>query len=256
MVEFRSFQVAPDCAWGTSAVAQELYAHAQDLPALKDEEETRIWRLEHPNHGHLFLKEYRLPRRRRWFASRARSRAGRETRGLVAMTAADLPVAPPCFSVERWEGSRLLSSFLVTCSLGQVRPLPVYLAGAGDEGLALCGEVGRLVRRMHDAGFGHFRLQAKNLMVREGRELALLDAPYACRWEAGRLPRRIRALDLSDLGGPTTPLTPAQVNAILSGYREAGDPVPGLKPAARGRFPLKLRRIAYYLHAIWTGHRP
>lgn len=141
MVEFRSFQVAPDCAWGTSAVAQELYAHAQDLPALKDEEETRIWRLEHPNHGHLFLKEYRLPRRRRWFASRARSRAGRETRGLVAMTAADLPVAPPCFSVERWEGSRLLSSFLVTSSLGQVRPLPVYLAGAGDEGLALCGEV-------------------------------------------------------------------------------------------------------------------
>ncbi len=70
MVEFRSFQVAPDCAWGTSAVAQELYARAQDLPALKDEEETRIWRLEHPSHGHLFLKEYRLPRRRRWFASR------------------------------------------------------------------------------------------------------------------------------------------------------------------------------------------
>jgi len=266
MTAFTHFQASVACPWATQAAAEELYRAAVARPAWKDEEETRIWCLPDGTGSELFLKEYRIPARRRWMASFVRSRAGREWRALEAMSAASLPVAPPCFAVERRRGPWLESSLLATTSLGEVRPLPLFLKQENSaQGLAACFAVGHLVRRLHEADFGHFRLQAKNLMVLTGGapsenpeeiQMALLDAPYSCHWTRSPLPDRIRRVDLEDLCGIHSCLNQEQIDAVLQAYREQGDPLPDYRPGKRSRLTQKLRRIAYYLLAIWSGHRP
>jgi len=248
-------------------MAFALWQEAQAGEARKDEAETRIWFVPAMEDGAarrppLFLKEYRILPHRRWMASWVRSRSGREFRGLEAMRQAGLPVAPPCFFAELRRGFWLHSSLLATASLGEVTPLPQGLqnapAGEGDE---LCHALGGLVRQLHDQGFGHFRLQAKNIMVRgeassAAARLALIDAPYTCQWQAGALPERIRRLDLVDLCGAHAVFSEAQRSTLMAAYRFSGEILPGFDPGKRGRLPQKFRRIAYYLLAIWSGRRP
>jgi hypothetical protein len=267
MQAFSRFEASATSPWATSPMAFALWQQAQAGEALKDEAETRIWSVpggedDAGTHPPLFLKEYRILPHRRWMASWVRSRSGREWRGLEAMRQAGLPVAPPCFFAELRRGPWLHSSLLATASLGEVLPLPQFLTQANEpSGQEHCQALGRLVRQLHDAGFGHFRLQAKNIMVRiEGQtpesRLALIDAPYSCQWTSGALPERIRRLDLVDLCGAHAVFTAEQREALLQAYDMPSAALFGFLPRKRGRYAQKFRRIAYYLLAIWSGHRP
>lgn len=267
MQAFSRFEASGTSPWATSSVAFALWQEAQAGEALKVEAETRIWSVPGKEdgalaHPPLFLKEYRILPHRRWMASWARSRSGREWRGLEAMRQSGLPVAPPCFFAELRRGPWLQSSLLATTSLGEVLPLPQFLAQAGEaSGQEHCQALGRLVRQLHDAGFGHFRLQAKNIMVRlEGStpesRLALIDAPYSCQWSSGALPGRIRRMDLVDLCGAHAVFTAGQAEGLLQAYDLPSAALSGFAPRKRGRYAQKFRRIAYYLLAIWSGHRP
>lgn len=268
MQAFSRFEASATSPWATSSRAFELWQQAQAGTALKDEAETRIWALPaaaeegQVSHPPLFLKEYRILPHRRWMASFVRSRSGREWRGLEAMLKEGLPVAPPSFFAELRQGPWLHSSLLATASLGEVLPLPQFLAHAKETSAEEhCQALGRLVRQLHDAGFGHFRLQAKNIMVRaEGStpqaRLALIDAPYSCQWRGGSLPARIRRLDLVDLCGAHAVFTAAQTEVLLQAYDLPSAALSGFLPRKRGRYAQKFRRIAYYLLAIWSGHRP
>lgn len=252
---------------------EHLRSREQETP-LKAESETRIWCVPQRDGTRHFHKEYRIPGSRRLFSGAARSRASREFRALLAMDLAGLPVARPLWYGEVKHGPILECSVLVTRCLGAKAPLPDWLRGepAPQVAVELCRDLGALARNLHDLGFGHFRMQAKNFMVcEEGVKdeanhgttdpvptLHMIDAPYTCRW-AGPAPDRIRAVDLEDLCGSHAVFTADQVEAVMDGYRGEGSPsgsLDGYHPGSRSRWGQKLRRIAYYLGAIWSGHRP
>lgn len=262
----------PQHAVGEAAALEERYrtSRAEEEP-LKAESETRIWSAQEPDGSTHFYKEYRIPSSRRLFSGAARSRALREYRALLAMDLADLPVAQPQWFGELRRGPILEYSVLVTLGLGDVQPLPDWLRADPDPdtALALCHDLGDLARRLHGQGFGHFRMQAKNFMVRtnaSGPTLHMIDAPYTCRWPQP-VADRIRAVDLEDLCGSHSVFQVEQIQAVMVGYHAkplgtAGsgaaqaDPLPTFHPGSRSRWGQKLRRIAYYLGAIWCGRRP
>ena len=212
-----------------------------------------------PDGSELFYKEYRLPPQRKTVGAAARSRALREWKALLAMDIAGLPVGRPMWFAESRRGATLEFSVVATASFGQVMPLPQALLEDPQHAELLCNEAGRVARQVHDAGFGHFRMQAKNFMVGEapGFSISMLDAPYSCLWFRG-LPARIRRLDLEDFAGAHSVFTDEQVSSIMAGYLSDKGSVPGLgnfRPGLRSRWGQKLRRIAYYLGAIWSGRR-
>ncbi|MDA0668043.1 MAG: hypothetical protein O3A95_08405 [Planctomycetota bacterium] len=264
MSSFTRCEMHPSALCDTVECCEELYVRTRaSEPPIKDERETRIWRSPTVQAGNaeafLFFKEYRIPGTRFWFSGAARSRASREFRALLAMDLANLPVAKPDWFAESRKGPFLKSSVLVTQCLGPVEPFSDWLrARVNEEGVTLpvCAMVGGIARKLHDLGFGHFRMQAKNFMVcGEGElQVKMIDVPYTCRWQ-GAVGPRIRKLDLEDLCGAHSVFSPAQTDAVLQayhGFELLGDYRPGL----RSRWGQKLRRIAYYLGAIWSGHRP
>jgi hypothetical protein len=261
MVVFTRCESHPQIDWATPEYCAESYSDSRAAAVpLKDEVETRIWLGAAPDGSSLFLKEYRLPPQRKAVGAAARSRALREWKALLAMDIAGLPVGRPMWFAESRKGARLDFSVVATVSLGEVMPLPKALAAYPQQASALCQQAGRVARQLHDAGFGHFRMQAKNFMVGKGPEYAvsLLDAPYSCLWARG-VPARIRRLDLEDLAGAHSVFSAQQVEQIMAGYADHPGSVPGLgkfRPGLRSRWGQKLRRIAYYLGAIWTGRRP
>lgn len=260
MVVFTRCESHPQIDWATPEYCAESYSdsRASAVP-LKDEVETRIWLGAAPDGSELFLKEYRLPPQRKTVGAAARSRALREWKALLAMDIAGLPVGRPMWFAESRKGATLEFSVVATASLGTVTPLPQALQQHPEQAAALCLEAGRIARQLHDAGFGHFRMQAKNFMVGEGPGFAvsLLDAPYSCLWFRG-VPARIRRLDLEDLAGAHSVFSSQQVDQIMAGYavnQGAIAAVRRFRPGLRSRWGQKLRRIAYYLGAIWTGRR-
>ncbi|MCP4092881.1 MAG: hypothetical protein GY747_05465 [Planctomycetes bacterium] len=261
MVTFTRCESHPQIDWATPEYCAESYQESRESAVpLKEEVETRIWLGAAPDGSELFLKEYRLPPQRKTVAAAARSRALREWKALLAMDIAGLPVGRPMWFAESRRGPKLEFSVVATASLGEVVPLPQALKAYPDRIDTLCVEVGRIARQLHDAGFGHFRMQAKNFMVGAAPyyRVTLLDAPYSCLWVRG-VPARIRRLDLEDLAGAHSVFSNDQIEQILAGYAGKAGPSAGLqnfRPGSRSRWGQKLRRIAYYLGAIWSGHRP
>jgi len=261
MVTFTRCESHPQIDWATPEYCAESYRESRKLTVpLKEEVETRIWLGAAPDGSELFLKEYRLPPRRKAVGAAARSRALREWKALLAMDIAGLPVGRPMWFAESRRGPKLEFSVVATASLGEVMPLPQALKAYPDRAESLCEEVGRIACKLHDAGFGHFRMQAKNFMVGEAPycRVTLLDAPYSCLWVRG-VPARIRRLDLEDLAGAHSVFSPNQIERIFVGYAGDNASSTGLedfRPGKRTRWGQKLRRIAYYLGAIWSGHRP
>lgn len=252
----------PQHAVGEAAALEERCrtSRAAETP-LKAELETRIWSAREAEGVTYFYKEYNIPPSRRLFSGAARSRALREYKALLAMDLAGLPVARPQWWGELRRGPILHHSILVTLGLGEVMPLPDWLRADPDPETAtiLCRNLGAIARRLHEQGFGHFRMQAKNFMVRTTDApptLHMIDAPYTCRW-ATPVTDRIRAVDLEDLCGKHSVFTAEQIDAVMQGYRDGdSELLSGYHPGSRGRWGQKLRRIAYYLGAIWSGRRP
>jgi len=260
MSTFTRCEMHPGALCNTVQCCEQLYQSSREsVEPIKDERETRIWRASQGEGNFLFFKEYRIPSTRFWFSGAARSRASREFRALLAMDLARLPVAKPDWYAESRKGPFLEYSVLVTRCLGAVEPFSDWLrarSGAEDTTLPVCAMVGGIARQLHDQGFGHFRMQAKNFMVcLEGEpSVKMIDVPYTCRWKQPVSPR-IRRLDLEDLCGAHSIFTPAQIDAILLAY-DGSSLLGDFRPGLRSRWGQKLRRIAYYLGAIWSGHRP
>ncbi|MBC8328592.1 MAG: hypothetical protein ISR76_06580 [Planctomycetes bacterium] len=238
-------------------VAEGLRRALRDGRRVKDEAETLLVFDRSAEPG-LWWKLYRVPPRRRVFAWLGRSRALREWRALRCIQAAGLPVVPALACAEDRRGGLLRSSLLVTGDLPGARDLRrLWLDPAigRDRRLELAAAAGGAAARLHGAGFGHFRMQLRNLLLLPDGDIAWLDAPYACRWP-GPSPRRIRSLDLVDLSGADSLLSVEETERCLLAYAaEAGWAPPLSTVRGRGRLPQKLRRIASYLMAVNLGRR-
>lgn len=259
MTTFSRFEGRPEVGWADRETCLALLRETREKVApFKHETETRIWSTSGSAGEMLFLKEYAVPLHRRAFAGLAQSRALREWRALRAMHEAGLPVPEPLWFAESRRGGILLFSVVATRSLGQVTVLPDLLRDFPSSSDEVCREVGRVARRLHDAGFGHFRLRPKNLLIGPPpeRTVSLLDVPYACHWDGG-LPARVRRMDLEQLAGAHARLTVEAADAIRLGYLGMDTELLGrFRFGGRFRWAQKLRRIWYFLQAGWSGHRP
>ncbi len=239
-----------------AALAEAFAAARATGRVVKDEEETLLVR-EEGDAGARWWKLYRVPPRRRAFALLARSRAGREWRALRAMQAAGLPVVAPLAFGEARPGGVLRGSLLLTAEAAGARDLRELWAEAAGQPhrFELAEAAGRAAARLHEAGFGHFRMQLRNLLRDPDGAIRWLDAPYACRWR-GPAPRRVRVVDLVDLCGDDAAFgVEAGRRCLLAYAAEAGWAPPLEAVRGRGRPAQKLRRIAYYLLAVNFGRR-
>ncbi len=229
---------------------------------MKREPGTLIVRAPLPRGGEAWWKLYRTSARRRPWTLGIRSRARREWLGLRAMASRDLRVVPPLAFAEDRRCGFLFSSLLVTRGLEGAQDLRHLLADpdrASFEREVWLRAAGAGARALHDAGFGHFRMQLRNLLAlpqEAGAELALLDTPYACAFPSAA-PRAVRRVDLIDLAGPRSGLKTEESRLVLQAYARRETPPLELH-ALRSRSPWrqKLTRIALYLFLVNTGHRP
>ncbi|MDP6940453.1 MAG: lipopolysaccharide kinase InaA family protein [Planctomycetota bacterium] len=225
---------------------------------IKDEEETLLVR----DSKDCWWKLYRVPLRRRFFAFAARSRARREWRALRAFTDKGVPAVTPLGMGEERKGPILLSSLLVTKGIPKGEDLRVlFKKTQGSEREQLLQKAGQAIRKLHDAGFVHFRMQTRNLIAAETEQtgdstLLWLDTPYSCHFSTGA-PHSLRILDLVDFAGNESVLSLDDARALLVAYANGAAPITTAE-ALHSRNPLgqKLRRIIGYLLAINTGHRP
>jgi len=259
---FSRSESAPGWQPPAGGLAAALRGAVETGTLVKREPGTLIVRAALPEGGQAWWKLYRISARRRPWTLGIRSRARREWRGLRAMAARNLRVAPPLAFAEDRRSGFLNASLLVTRGLEGARDLRELL---GDpEQTSFEREVwlraaGACARTLHDAGFGHFRMQLRNLLAlphEAGAELALLDAPYACAFP-GPAPRAVRRIDLIDLAGPRSGLKIEESRLVLQAYANRETPPLELHALrTRSAWRQKLARIAVYLFLANTGHRP
>jgi hypothetical protein len=196
-------------------------------------------------------KHYTIPPRRRLVARFARPRARREFAALHAFEQADLPVV----SALAWCKMPGGGSLLVTEDIPGVADLfETIVRHPESDHTSLLQAIGRLAREIHDSGFGHFRMLLRNFLAKPGGVVAL-DLPYCCQWRQVA-PARIRRIDLVDLAGANSGLSQEQAEVVLLAYAQDDAPPLSLEMMRqRRRYPQKWRRIAYYLLALYTGHR-
>ena len=255
---FTRAEFAPGVA-GTD-LAAALAEARRNGRVVKDEAETLLVRSDDGD-GARWWKLYRVPPRKRIAAGRTRSRALREWRALCAMARAGLPVVPPVAFAEERTPAALRCSLVVTREVPHAEDLRSVLRRGidGARRRQLLAAVGEAARALHETGFGHLRMQLRNLLGRESGdrwEISWLDAPYACQWPEVA-PDRIRRVDLVDLAGSDSLLDEEDARLVLAAYAGSGDPPLSLAELrGRGARTQKLRRIAYYLGAVNSGHRP
>lgn len=252
---FARAAVAPQWEGAPADLAAALREAAAAGEVVKDEEETLLVRAPLPGGGAAWWKLYRVPPRRRLLASLVRSRARREWHALRAIARAGLRAAEVLACAEERRAGLLRSSLLLTRDVAEGRDLGHLLADRLQRRPLLCA-AGAAARALHDAGFGHFRLQLRNLLAAADGRIVFLDAPFACAFPAPA-PPCIRKVDLVDLAGAGSGLDDGDAAAVLEGYAPDGDPPLSLD-ALRRRPPLrqKLLRIGLYLFYNNTGHRP
>jgi len=239
-----------------------LAAAAAGGAVVKDEEETLLLRAPFAG-APAWWKLYRVPPRRRLLASLVRSRALREWRALRAVAAKGVPVVAPLAFGESRRLGFLEASLLVTSAAENARDLRALLADpqlTADARAAWLARAGAAARSLHDAGFGHFRMQLRNLLAETPAgappRVRFLDLPYACAWPAAA-PRAVCRVDLVDLAGAGSELADEDARDVLRGYAADGDlPIDPGPLRARAPWRQKLARIGLYLLAVNTGHRP
>ncbi len=189
-----------------------------------------------------------------------RSRSDREAAALRLMQERDVAAVRPLAVHERRAGPFLVASALVTEEVPRAESLSAWLRSGPDDSArtAALEALGRLAADLHRAGLAHFRLLPKNVVLDPAHpdRPVLLDAPYLLAWN-GVTPDHFRAFDLATLGSAAAGLDHDAAEEFLIAY-DAVLPLPAppssLVAVPRGR--LKRRRIALYLGALWTGHRP
>ena len=203
-------------------------------------------------------KLYRNPPQRRFLAAFARSRAKREAIALTALAGAGIPAAHPLGWDEHRQGGCLHASLLVTRNEpGQDLRSLLRQPGTSEQRHTLLQAAGAAARQLHDAGFGHFRMQLRNLLAHgDPPQCAWLDAPYLLQWP-NSAPRPVRSLDLVDLAGQDSQLTSEEAATLLAAYaQEDQAPLTFAQLRTRPRLAQKFRRIGYYLLGLATCRRP
>lgn len=171
--------------------------------AVADSHRRRVWRLDASGRS-VLVKQFRVgsgrhPIRERWKARIGRAPADREWRALAALHAAGLPVPEPLALGALPDGDRLLA-------LTWVDGVPceaALRAAAPAARRALLVALGRLVARLHAAGWVHGDLHPGNLLVRGG-------TPVLLDWQRARRTRSdaARARDLARLEHALAALVP------------------------------------------------
>ncbi|TAH35934.1 MAG: hypothetical protein EYC70_11835 [Planctomycetota bacterium] len=255
--QFARVWLVPDAGFRAERLAMAFTAAALQGRVVKDEEQTLLVRGPLPDGAPAWWKLYRVPPRRRWMTPMGRSRARREGRALRAFARAGVPAVPALAWAEERRRGLLRSSLLVTADVAGARDLRALCADTAlppEQRRAWLRAAGAAARRLHDAGFGHFRMQLRNLLAAEPDRILFLDAPFACAVRRAA-PRPLRAVDLVDLAGADSGLGAEDSAAVLEGY---GAPAPLSLHAVRARRPFsqKMRRIGWYLYYNGTGRRP
>jgi len=152
-----------------------------DAPAtlVKSNNGRSVWRVALGNPG-LFVK--RFP------PELLRDRARKEAELLDALHKARIP-CPRLVAVARdAEGS-----YLLTEEIPDARPLGEVLQRPGPQARILLGDLGRLARRLQDAGFDHQDFHVGNVLVRES-DLYVIDVHRATRKTSLSRDRRLDGL--------------------------------------------------------------
>lgn len=247
----------------TAEQLEAAFMHAKETgKVLKDEKETLLIRAPFPPHNDAYWKLYRIPQRRRWMSPFSRSRAIREWNALCAVRKAGIPCVLPLASCEIRSNGWRTGSLLITEALSNSKDLRerlVFETATPAERTRWLRAAGQAARYLHDSGFGHFRMQARNLLGREESgqaEIYFLDLPYACAFPRPAADA-VRCTDLIDLAGERSGLEDEDARQILQAYATPNDSPLDLQTLRR--FPAwrqKFRRISLYLFYINTGHRP
>ncbi len=147
-----------------------------------------------------------------------RTRAFRELRLTAALHELGLPVPRPVAAAVTRHGLTYEAA-LITERIPGARALADLLE-TRRASEALLAEVGRTIRRFHDAGLDHVDLNARNLLVDEAQRVWLIDLDR-CRlrpkgdWQAANLARLARSLVKFGASDATAP--------IRRGYEDASE---------------------------------
>lgn len=247
----RNWQVHVDSSYGDARILESCKAYSDFVglagTILKDEQRTTISCI----HGwagaadsgpvELVLKSYRYPHPARVRTLWAHSKAQREFQGLHYCRGLGVPaVEPVAWGVERTPAGMVRSCFLITRYVPGFVTLRDWLkAGHSSEpeGRRLLAgvmyEMGACFRRMHGAGFFHFRPSTKDVLVRmcpDGRMAwNILDFPYARFMGRGVLARWAQKRDLGTLLGSVTKYADAKAfESFWTSYLP--DPLGGMLP--------------------------
>ncbi len=184
--------------WRERGALRELAAGRGSILLIEDA--SRSWVLRRYLRGGFAA---RFARDRYLWLGEDRTRSFEELRLLAALHARGLPVPAPV-AARYVRGALTYRAELVTERLAGARSLEAVLA-AGQMDDARWTAIGRCLRRFHDAGVQHADLNARNIMLGEGREVWVLDfdrgrlrAPGA--WSHRALDRLARSLEKGDDG--------------------------------------------------------
>lgn len=179
--------------------------------------------------GEFALRHYRrggLPGRfvsdRYLWRGEDRTRSFREWRLLAELWARGLPVPRPAAARYRRHGWYYTAD-LITVRKAGIRPLSARLREPATP--AFWTQLGRALRRFHDAGACHADLNAYNLQLDDHDELFLLDFDRgelreAGAWRQRNLARLRRSLSRVSALDPAAVFSDGDWDALLAGYRE------------------------------------
>jgi tRNA A-37 threonylcarbamoyl transferase component Bud32 len=167
----------------------------------------------------------RLSKDRYVWRGEAATRPFREFELLARLHAEGLPVPRPVAAryLRRgatWSGDILVEFLPDTQTLAQ-------RLSTGNVSLETWANIGRVIRRFHDAGVCHTDLNAHNILLRDARHVFLIDFDGGSRrrpglWQDGNLVRLRRSLEKINDGIGAGRFDDAQWHCLLSAYRDAG----------------------------------
>ena len=163
----------------------------------------QVERLSRSNHGEVVRKTYHFPTAKDRMRGMLRgtlfgwNKARREYQNLKFLERANMPVVEAL----EWTCKRNRLGFVTTCGLitraYPGRDLAQHLQQGKELSAAFWITIGQSMRQMHNAGFWHRGLSARNVMIGvESPNIAWLDATKSKTYPAGGLPHEKRGFDL------------------------------------------------------------
>lgn len=168
---------------------------------IKREPRTWVWRESGGESGATVVKLYRKRGVFWWARSMVvRFRAEREFRRLAHLMRSGIPCTEPVAWTWGYSGQHGFHEILVTFEVPGAVDLGAFLREGGDP--ATLGALFATVRRMHEAGFCHQALSARNILVRptvEGPHFLIADVPRSWTFPTSIAGRPMARGDVRDL---------------------------------------------------------